>query len=384
MALAFTAVLIVAIVVGAVWSFLTLPLLAAFAVVLIAIPLAAWLAVLIYGLRKKAQGLRPFDAVEQALDAERLGGAGRYVTTADGRIVEYLVYGSPDPDAKVIVQMHGSGSTGGLVCKLNASLCEQLNLKGIAPSMPCHGYSDLHVGRTIAGFPKDLETILDAEGVGEFMVEGTSFGTAHSMAIAWYFGPERCLAMGLNVPYLSDQICKEFDLESKADALPRPDARAWYQAWNFLVAELMYKSPLLSPPARFLASAIAEGKKVAMRMPWAFEDMGKDHARLVARGSQGQGWEQFSFDVTALWGFDPREIQTRNVAVWYAKDDTLVPPSHGEWLASHFGAKENVKIDVRAEDAGLGHFSYFPTLGPVYQTGEQTMPKTLLELCARA
>lgn len=351
--------------------------------VVIGIPLLTWLAVLVYGLRKRAQPLRPFDAAKQERDAERMGGEGRHIRTADGRIVEYLVYGSKRPDAKVIVQMHGSGTTAGWPCKLNASLCKDLNLKGIAPSVPCHGYSDLHIGRRIADFPLDLEVILEEEGVGEFMVEGTSFGTAHAMAIAWYFGPDRCVAMGLNGPYLSDQICKEYNLESKADSLPKPDARAWYQAWNFFVADLMYVAPLISPPARFL-QYLSEGKKTKSERPWIFEAIGEDQKeRLVVRGSQGQGWEQFSFDVTVLWGFDPREIQTKNVAVWYARDDTSVPPSHGEWLADYFGSKEGVKTSVRSEDAGFGHFTYMPSLGPVYQTSEKTMPRTLIDLCAQ-
>jgi pimeloyl-ACP methyl ester carboxylesterase len=384
MVLAFTTLLLLAIVAAAAACFLFLPLIPAIVAVIIGVPLLTWLAVLLYGLRRKAQPLLAFAAAEQERDAARWGGEGRHITTADGRIVEYLVYGSKRPDAKVIVQMHGSSTTGGWQCKLNASLCEELNLKGIAPSVPCHGYSDLHIGRRIVDFPLDLEEILEKEGIGEFMVEGSSFGTAHAMAIAWHFGPDRCVAMGLNVPYLPDQICKEFNLESKADALPKPDARTWYQAWNFFVADLMYDAPLISPPARFLPY-LPEGKKTKKERPWVFELIGKDQKeRLVVRGSQGQGWEQLSFDVTVLWGFDPREIQTRNVAVWYAKDDSAVPPSHGEWLAKHFSSKEGVKTSVRSEDVGLGHFTYSPSLGPVYQTSEETIPKTLLDLCARA
>jgi len=294
--------------------------------------------------------------------------------------VEYLVYGSKRPDAKVIVPMHGSSTTGGWQCQINGSLCTELNLKGIAPSVLCHGYSDLHIGRRIVDFPLDLEVILKAEGVEEFMVEGTSFGTAHAMAIAWHFPLDRCVALGLNVPYLPDSICKKFNLDSKADSLPRPDARSWYQAWNFLVADLMCVAPGISPPARFMRY-LPEGKETMKARPWVFDTIDDDQkTRLVARGSQGQGWEQFSFDVTVLWGFDPRKIKTKNVAVWYAKDDSLVPPSHGEWLANHFTSRDGVRTNIRSENLGLGHFTYFPSLGPVYQATEETMPKALLDL----
>ena len=103
----------------------------------------------------------------------------------------------------------------------------------------------------------------------------------------------------------------------------------------------------------------------------------------MVRGSQGQGWEQLSFDVTALWGFDPREIQTRNVAVWYAQDDSAVPPSHGKWLADHFSSQEGVETSIRSENIGLGHFTYMPSRGPVFQADEETLPRTLIDLCAR-
>jgi hypothetical protein len=118
--------------------------------------------------------------------------------------------------------------------------------------------------------------------------------------------------------------------------------------------------------------------------PWAINDLCLNQKEyLVARGTQGQGWEQFSFDVTVRWGFDPRKINTKNIAVWYAKDDSMVPPSHGEWLANFFGSEEGVNVDIRDKNIGLGHFTYFPTHGPEFQTNERTMPQALLDLCAR-
>ena len=135
MVLAFVTVVLFGTVAGAVACFALLPLWPAVVAVVVGVPLVPWLAVTLYGLRRRAQGLRPFDAAEQQRDAARLGGEGRHVTTADGRIVEYLVYGSRRPDAQTIVQIHGAATTGGLMCRMNASLCEELNLKGIAPSI---------------------------------------------------------------------------------------------------------------------------------------------------------------------------------------------------------------------------------------------------------
>ena len=46
-------------------------------------------------------------------------------------------------------------------------------------------------------------------------------------------------------------------------------------------------------------------------------------------------------------------------------------------------SKEDVKVDIRDENIGLGHFTYFPSQGPEFQTSERTMPRALLDLCAR-
>ena len=45
-----------------------------------------------------------------------------------------------------------------------------------------------------------------------------------------------------------------------------------------------------------------------------------------------------------LPGLDPREIALsgERVVVWYAADDEDCPPSHGKWLAEHFGARARV------------------------------------------
>ena len=40
-------------------------------------------------------------------------------------------------------------------------------------------------------------------------------------------------------------------------------------------------------------------------------------------------------------------------------------------------------VFVRDENVGLGHFTYFPSKGPEFQTSERTMPRALLDLCAR-
>merc|ERR1719240_2520242 len=65
------------------------------------------------------------------------------------------------------------------------------NIKGISITIPGHAYSSTQPVRKIGDWPKhDVAPVLMAEGVtGEFMVQGASFGAAHAMAVAHYFGP---------------------------------------------------------------------------------------------------------------------------------------------------------------------------------------------------
>ena len=106
MSLAFVVILLGSVLSGAVACFRFLPFVIAIITAIVGAPFMIWFAVLLYGLQRRAQPLRPFNASEHEQDAARLGGEGRHITTDDGRIVEYLVYGSKRPDAQVIVQMH--------------------------------------------------------------------------------------------------------------------------------------------------------------------------------------------------------------------------------------------------------------------------------------
>ena len=56
--------------------FTLLPLIPAIVTAVIGVPLLMWLAILLYGLRRRSQPLLPFVAAEQERDAVRWGGRG--------------------------------------------------------------------------------------------------------------------------------------------------------------------------------------------------------------------------------------------------------------------------------------------------------------------
>lgn len=303
----------------------------------------------------------------------------RYATSADGtnRSIEYFIWGSYKHDATVTVVCHGSSMTGLYFHKTlyPDAIMKLLNVKVISPSYPGHGGSDAQPFRRISDWPySDLMPILELEGLNRnqpFMVQGaSSYGTAHAMATAAAM-PNRVMAMGLQVPYLPAPICREFGFHTDEDMI-------------FSEAQCQQPSsrlPILSLFSLFQKwivlgiSILPEGAKVKRDLPDVMEAMKADTDRSFLRGVGGQSLELTNALTTQYWQ-DPRTITTPVVAVWYALDDGAVPPQHGKWLADLFQSKKGVRINIRAEDKGWGHFTYF---GPEEQdTGMQT--KVLLDL----
>ena len=61
--------------------------------------------------------------------------------------------------------------------------------------------------------------------------------------------------------------------------------------------------------------------KLAEERPWVLPMVAEDQKRTGARGYVGQGYEMTCYATNTLWGFDPRHIRTKHVAVWWAHDD---------------------------------------------------------------
>jgi hypothetical protein len=74
---------------------------------------------------------------------------------------------------------------------------------------------------------------------------------------------------------------------------------------------------------------------------------------------------------------DPRQIKVKNVAVWYAQDDSCVPPEHGKWLEKCLATKGR-NLNVKSDKKGLGHFTY---MTPEH-CETAVMTKTLLDMIA--
>ena len=123
-----------------------------------------------------------------------MGSERRNVTTADGRQLEMLTAGAPGGYPWLWIP--GSPSAAADYPRIDR-LALQLNLQMVTWSRPGYGSSSPRAlpaqGPRIIDDVPDIETILDAVGVEEFIVVGWSGGGPRALACAAML-PDRCRA----------------------------------------------------------------------------------------------------------------------------------------------------------------------------------------------
>ena len=300
--------------------------------------------VVLIGVLIRDGGMSPIDEGQVQASGQRLA------TTDDGRKVAYLVYGSEDPDAPVVINMHGSGLEAGFERATYQSICVALGCRGVAISLPGCGFTDEKPGRQVKEWPaEDLQAVLVQEKIFNFHITGHSQGTPHAMAAAYFYG-KRCLGLGLNAPLLPTALCEDLGMARTLGTGSTPSSaqlKGWSMAWYFSVLCAAFK---ILPP-RFLSSMIKKGfpkVKADHELVNRFEDSMR---RAVVRGTSGATWETAQ-DTCFVWGFEVRELEHKNAVVWHADDDSAVPSTQGKWLAEHLGAS------YRHEAEGYGHLTY--------------------------
>lgn len=336
-----------------------------FAIVLLSI----YLLFTIGGLIVKNQGQSDIDEASLIRDGAKI------VTDKNGRKIEYFLYGSTDPNAPVIINIHGSGLDGTFEKAVNQSACEELGVRGISISLPGYGNTDMKIGRTVVDWAsEDLEAVLLAENVKEFMITGHSQGNPHAMAAAYHFG-DRVKGLGLNAPLLPNDVTEEIGI---AGALAYEDLKTTEELGRPLNAYWFFGLYLftdLFAPALPTKVLVDMGTHVDQDTALV-EMMRHTFSRSMIRGAAGNVWES-AVDVCYLWGFDPRKIETKNICVWHASDDTACPPEIGEWLANYF-SKKGSNVNFKNENLGYNHMTY---CNEHYRKAENSMVKALLDGC---
>jgi len=284
----------------------------------------------IAGLYIKRGGQMPFD--ETRLERE----GGKYATTTTGRRVEYFCFGDAGADARTCIFLHGSSLTGHTDKVSYEGACTELGVRGIAVTWGGHGMNDINPGRLVKDWPtEDLAAVLIAESVDRFMVVGHSSGTAHAMASAWAY-PERCTGIALHGSMLPGGVTEDFGLPPVVGSKETPTVQELNKCtslWYVGLMGIMGATGLVEAAASLTLTkeVKAEGQLTEM--------LKKSLARGMVRGVVGPlCWETAS-DTCNYWGFDPRDIQCKNVVVWHAEDDKAVTVAYARWLVKVFEAK---------------------------------------------
>ncbi len=299
---------------------------------------------------------------------------GKLALDQNGRKIEYFTYGGLDTNSPAVINIHGSGLDGTFERFVNEKVCKELNVRGVAISLPGYGNTDMKIGRSVINWAfEDLNAVLKQENINKFIITGHSQGNPHAMAAAFHFH-DRCVGLGMNAPLLPNKLSEEINIEGAigneqlktTEALDNP-----FNAWWFF---MIYLSTDLFSPALPL-SVLTYTEENIEQDTTLINQLSYSIKRSVIRGSVGSSWETAK-DVCYDWGFDPREIQTKNICVWHASDDNLCPPEIGKWLANYFKIK-GANVNFKHENIGYGHMTY---CNSHYQKTENSVIKVLLDM----
>jgi len=111
---------------------------------------------------------------------------------ADGRFLCHQSFG--DPQGLPLIYCHGWSAS-----RLEASLIELLAVRLIAIDRPGYGGSTPCRGRTLLGWPADVQSLLDVLGLARVGIVGVSGGGPYALACARAL-PQRIAAVGLISP----------------------------------------------------------------------------------------------------------------------------------------------------------------------------------------
>jgi pimeloyl-ACP methyl ester carboxylesterase len=277
------------------------------------------------------------------------------VTTADGRVLEYLVSGPPG--GRTLLFQPGTPNSAVLFSAM-VEAAEQLGMRTVSYSRPGYGQSTPRPGRSVADALADLETVLDEVGAERFVTLGWSGGGPHALA-AGALLPDRCQAVATLAgvaPYPAHGIDWFAGMDS-GNVEEFGAAVAGEQELTALLtgfaAEL--KTVTADGVIEALAGLLSPVDRTALTGQFA-EEMAAAIRRAVSSGIAG--WRDDDLAFVSDWGFDLAGISVP-VAVWQGRQDRMVPFEHGQWLAAKV---PSARAHLFATEGHLSMFPRFPEL----------------------
>jgi pimeloyl-ACP methyl ester carboxylesterase len=279
----------------------------------------------------------------------------RTVTTSDGRVVAFAVWG--DPDGFPVLALHGTPG-----CRLERWPDEEL-YRGLGVCLVTHdragyGRSSRRPGRRIVDEVDDVVLLADHLGYERFGVSGGSCGGPHALACAALL-PERVVRATCSVGVaplgasgieqdawlagMDAENVKEFGWAIAGEDVLFEELEAEYARIAARVA--------VDPTTVLGDFELSESDRAQLARPELMQIIRESTSELALNGVGG--WVDDDLAVLRPWGFELDQIAVP-VLVRYGATDVLVPPAHGAWLA------ENVPGCVVKVDEVAGHLGSDP------------------------
>jgi pimeloyl-ACP methyl ester carboxylesterase len=269
------------------------------------------------------------------------------LTLRDGRTLH--VYDDGDPAGNVVVEHHGTPGCG-LRYPPDMELARERGLRVVSYDRAGYGGSTVRPGRSVADVAADIEDVVDALGIDRFVTIGGSGGCPHSFACGALLGG-RCIAsaaIASPAPWGADDLDwlagqGEQNVEEWSAALQGHDALEAFlapMAEEIRAATAEQIKELLSTLLPPVDAAVLTGERA--------EHSKKNLDRSIAPGIAG--WRDDDLAFTKDWGFELDQIGVPTL-LWQGRQDKMVPPAHGEWLAERI---PGVEAHISDED---GHLS---------------------------
>jgi pimeloyl-ACP methyl ester carboxylesterase len=264
-----------------------------------------------------------------------------------GRTLHVLDVGDPG-DVPVVVHHGTPGSRHFYERWLEDAAARGIRLIGY--DRPGYGGSDRHAGRTVADAAADVEAICDGLGLDRVLTHGGSGGGPHALACAALLGDRVAAAATLCSvgPFDADGLDFVAGM-GESNVVELGAAVEGAQKLAPLLEE--FTKEILSTDPQELAGELAS----ILSPPDVAVVNGGLAEELLAGIREGiaesrVGWLDDDLAFVRPWGFDLSAISVP-MLLWQGRQDLMVPPAHGEWLAEHV---PGVEAHLSDED---GHLS---------------------------
>lgn len=249
----------------------------------------------------------------------------RAVRTGDGRDLACCEWG-PAQGSPVFF-LHGT--PGSRLLRHVGGEYDRTGVRAITYDRPGYGRSTRLPGRTVSQAANDVASIADHLGLGRFAVVGVSGGGPPALAVAAALPDRvsRCATIVGGAPHdapdldayagMSDEDLDEWRALRTGEWLAGP----YYQEALDWVESLTEMTELSARERDMVVEAFREA---------------------LAPGPYG-----LYDDALALqqpWGFDLADVACPT-KVMIAREDTSVPPAHGQWLTAHLPCADEVWVD---------------------------------------